>query len=90
MPDPLPERIEGSGLLVRRWLEADAETVERIVSESVEHLRPWMTGRFREVLASQNVPWVEVRGDRAERLRHALAAVDAILAAGWGLAPPLG
>ena len=55
-----------------------------------EHLRPWMTGRFREVLASQNVPWVEVRGDRAERLRHALAAVDAILAAGWGLAHPLG
>jgi HTH-type transcriptional regulator, transcriptional repressor of NAD biosynthesis genes len=55
-----------------------------------EHLRPWMTGRFREVLARQNVPWIEVRGDRAARLRHALAAVDAMLAAGWGLARPLG
>jgi len=55
-----------------------------------EHLRSWMTGRFREVLASQDVPWIEVRGDRAERLRHALAAVDAILAAGWGLADPMG
>jgi NadR type nicotinamide-nucleotide adenylyltransferase len=55
-----------------------------------EHLRPWMTGRFREVLESQDVPWIEVRGDRAERLRHALAAVDAVLAAGWGLADSLG
>jgi NadR type nicotinamide-nucleotide adenylyltransferase len=55
-----------------------------------EHLRPWMTGRFREVLASQDVAWIEVHGDRAERLRHALAAVDAMLAAGWELAEPMG
>ena len=55
-----------------------------------EHLRPWMTRRFREVLASQDVPWIEVRGDRAERLQHALAAVDAMLAAGWNLADPMG
>jgi HTH-type transcriptional repressor of NAD biosynthesis genes len=54
-----------------------------------EHLRPWMTRRFREVLASQDTPWIEVHGDRAERLRHALKAVDAILAAGWELADPL-
>ncbi|HET9168804.1 MAG TPA: AAA family ATPase [Actinospica sp.] len=55
-----------------------------------EHLRPWMTGRFREVLAAQDVPWIEVVGDRAERLLQALEAVDAMLAAGWGLADPLG
>jgi hypothetical protein len=48
-----------------------------------------MTGRFREVLASQDVPWIEVSGDRAERLRHALAAVEAVLATGWALADPL-
>jgi hypothetical protein len=36
------------------------------------------------------VPWLEVRGDRNERLRQALAAVDALLAAGWNLADPLG
>jgi len=54
-----------------------------------EHLRSWMTGRFREVLTAQDVPWIEVRGDRAERLRHALAAVDATLATGWELADPL-
>jgi HTH-type transcriptional regulator, transcriptional repressor of NAD biosynthesis genes len=55
-----------------------------------EHLRSWMTGRFREVLASQDVPWIEVHGDREERLRHALAGVDAMLADGWRLADPLG
>ncbi|WP_051941208.1 AAA family ATPase [Phaeacidiphilus oryzae] len=55
-----------------------------------EHLRSWMTGRFREVLAAQPVPWVEVAGDRPERLGRALAAVDGILSAGWGLADPIG
>jgi NadR type nicotinamide-nucleotide adenylyltransferase len=55
-----------------------------------EQLRPWMTGRFREVLAGQPVPWQELRGDRAERLAQALAAVDRLLARGWGLADPLG
>lgn len=55
-----------------------------------EHLRPWMTQRFRDVLASQGTPWIEVRGDRTKRLRDALEAVDATLAAGWGLADPLG
>ena len=29
-----------------------------------EHLRPWMTGRFREVLGAGGTPWRELRGDR--------------------------
>ncbi|GJF33774.1 transcriptional regulator NadR [Kitasatospora sp. NE20-6] len=55
-----------------------------------EHLRPWMTGRFREVLAASGTPWRELRGDRATRLAAALAEVDTLLAGGWGLAEPLG
>ncbi|HTJ72376.1 MAG TPA: AAA family ATPase [Actinospica sp.] len=55
-----------------------------------EHLRPWMTARFREVLASQHVPWIEVEGDRPHRVRQSLEAIDAMLTAGWGLADPLG
>jgi NadR type nicotinamide-nucleotide adenylyltransferase len=55
-----------------------------------EHLRPWMTGRFREVLADSPVRWIEVAGDRSERLRRALEAVDAVLAEGWRLGEPLG
>ena len=55
-----------------------------------EHLRPWMTARFREVLAAQPAAWVEVSGQHEARLAAAVAAVDALLARGWDLADPLG
>src|SRR5258708_19932541 len=38
----LPERIEGDGVLLRRWLIGDAEALRRAIDESAEHLRPWM------------------------------------------------
>lgn len=44
-----------------------------------EHVRGWMTARFREVLAARPEPWLEVRGDRAARLAVATAAIDALL-----------
>ena len=40
--DPLPEQVEGEGLLLRRWRVADAEALARAVMESEDHLRPWM------------------------------------------------
>ncbi|MDE9364978.1 AAA family ATPase [Luteipulveratus sp. YIM 133132] len=55
-----------------------------------EHVRGWMQERFREVLAAQAVPWQEVRGSHAERMGAAVAAVDALVAAGWSLKDPLG
>ncbi|MFC1413026.1 AAA family ATPase [Streptacidiphilus sp. N1-12] len=55
-----------------------------------EQLRPWMTRRFREVLTAQQVPWVELHGDREARLAAALRQVDLLLARGWDLADPLG
>jgi NadR type nicotinamide-nucleotide adenylyltransferase len=55
-----------------------------------EHLRGWMTGRFREVLDAGDVPWVEVKGPPDERLRQALATVDGHLARGWAFTDPLG
>ncbi len=54
-----------------------------------EHLRPWMTGRFREVLAAQPVPWLELTGPYRQRLRTALAACDDLLGRGWEFAEPL-
>lgn len=54
-----------------------------------EHLRAWMNEEFRSLLASTDVPWLEVRGDERERLRQALAAIDKLLADGWRLADPL-
>lgn len=54
-----------------------------------EHLRSWMTGRFREALAHQPAPWVELSGSRDTRLSGGIRAVEEVLAAGWGLAPSL-
>jgi ribosomal-protein-serine acetyltransferase len=42
LPRVLPDRIEGGGVLIRRWLQDDAESLTRAVGESHEHLRPWM------------------------------------------------
>ncbi|BCJ77696.1 transcriptional regulator NadR [Catellatospora sp. IY07-71] len=55
-----------------------------------EHLRGWMTGRFREVLAASRVPVVELNGSHGARLRMAVEACDRLLSAGWDLAAPLG
>lgn len=54
-----------------------------------EHLRGWMTDRFRAVLRDSDVPTVELIGPPRQRLATALAACDALLAKGWSLAPPL-
>ncbi len=43
-----------------------------------EHLRGWMTGRFRAALATRSEPVVEVTGSRQERLAAAVAAIDAL------------
>ncbi|KDN83627.1 AAA family ATPase [Kitasatospora cheerisanensis] len=37
-----------------------------------EHLREWMTGRFREVLAASGQRWIEVGGGREERVAAVL------------------
>jgi RimJ/RimL family protein N-acetyltransferase len=64
----LPERIEGDGLVLRRWRVADAELQHAAVVESLEHLRPWMPwvadepqplGRRREMLAGWEREWEE-------------------------------
>jgi ribosomal-protein-serine acetyltransferase len=40
---PLPERVDGEGIVLRRWLVSDAEDQHDAVAESAEHLRPWMS-----------------------------------------------
>ncbi|WP_229076228.1 AAA family ATPase [Actinoplanes sp. DH11] len=54
-----------------------------------EHLRHWMTGRFRTELAGRGVPYAVLAGSHARRLRTAIRAVDDLLAGGWHLAAPL-
>ena len=54
-----------------------------------EHLREWMTERFRAQLSARKTPWLELRGTPDERLAAALAAVDEALADAWRFALPL-
>ncbi|MCX4968492.1 AAA family ATPase [Streptomyces sp. NBC_00654] len=54
-----------------------------------EELRPWMTDRFRSELTRTGREFIEVTGPRGTRLETAVAAVDAVLAAGWNFAAPL-
>jgi len=44
-----------------------------------EHIREWMTRRFREELAKRPEPWFEVRGSVEQRMAAATAAVDRLL-----------
>ncbi len=44
----LPEHMHGDGVLLRRWLVTDAEALARAVSESQDHLRPWMPWMAQE------------------------------------------
>jgi ribosomal-protein-serine acetyltransferase len=54
----LPERIEGEdGLVLRRWIVADAETLGQAIAESMDHLRPWM-------------PWIAFEPETIERRRE--------------------
>jgi NadR type nicotinamide-nucleotide adenylyltransferase len=55
-----------------------------------ESIRAWMTEVFAARLEATGRRWAWLRGSRAERVEAALAAVDVLLAAGWGLAAPLG
>jgi NadR type nicotinamide-nucleotide adenylyltransferase len=52
-----------------------------------EHLRGWMTQRFRKRLDARSEPYVEVTGSPSERRAQAVAAVDQVLR--WDFAPPL-
>ena len=43
-----------------------------------EHIRGWMTMRFRQELARRREPWIEVRGGRSARLAAAVARIGAL------------
>lgn len=53
-----------------------------------EH-RPWMTGRFRELLDDSGVPWVQLTGSPQRRLASAVARVDELVAGGIPIGPSL-
>jgi RimJ/RimL family protein N-acetyltransferase len=56
----MTQAIAVSGLLIRRWREQDAEPLHRAVTESVEHLRPWL-------------PWIAEEPRTVEQRRALIA-----------------
>ncbi|GAA5202458.1 AAA family ATPase [Microbacterium jejuense] len=54
-----------------------------------EHIRHAMQDRFRDVLAAQDVPWAEVRGDIAARVAASLPLIDAAIARRLSFTAPL-
>jgi NadR type nicotinamide-nucleotide adenylyltransferase len=54
-----------------------------------EHLRRWMTGRFRAELGALGVRHLVLSGSYRQRLRAAVRATDELLARGWVFTPPL-
>jgi NadR type nicotinamide-nucleotide adenylyltransferase len=54
-----------------------------------EHLREWMTQRFREVLGASGVPVLELHGPHERRLARAVEACDVLIAKRWELADPV-
>jgi GrpB-like predicted nucleotidyltransferase (UPF0157 family)/RimJ/RimL family protein N-acetyltransferase len=70
----LPELIEGDALTLRRWSVADAAALADAVTESVEHLRPWMRW-----MAQEPVSIAERRAMLAEREREWSEGGDVML-----------
>lgn len=54
-----------------------------------EHIRGWMQQRFRDELAAQEVPWIELRGGVEERVAQARPLIDAALEKAFDFAIPL-
>ena len=44
-----------------------------------EHLRQWMTNRFREELKDRQLPWILIYGSREHRLQTAIAEIEKLL-----------
>lgn len=75
MPTLLPERVEGGeGLVLRRWVPDDAEALGRAVTESADHLRPWMAW-----IAHEPVPLAQRRARIEEWERDWSHGGDVIL-----------
>jgi hypothetical protein len=54
-----------------------------------EHIRHGMQQRFRDVLADQPVPWLEVHGDVPTRVQRSVPAIQVAAARGAQFAVPL-
>lgn len=81
---PAVARLAAARTYALYILTGDDIPFEQDGTRDGEHLRGWMTARFREVLSARPEPWIEVRGTRAERLAAARTTIDNLLASSTG------
>jgi ribosomal-protein-serine acetyltransferase len=63
----LPERIESDGVLLRRWMVDDAQALSGAITESADHLRPWMDWMAHEPKTPEQRRTVLVEWEREWR-----------------------
>jgi NadR type nicotinamide-nucleotide adenylyltransferase len=73
---PAVERLAASRSYTTYILTCDDIPFVQDGTRDGQHVRGWMTDRFRQALAARPEPWLEVRGDRAARLAAAIAHVE--------------
>jgi NadR type nicotinamide-nucleotide adenylyltransferase len=80
MDEPSPEvaRIAASRSYAMYVLTSDDIPFVQDGTRDGEHLRGWMTDRFRNALAQRSEPFVEVTGSREARLAAAVSAIDSL------------
>lgn len=84
---PVPDTFIGDGYLLRRWEPADAPALQRAISESAEHLKPWLgfmqKPQTLELQRAKIHGWVQAWGQGGDA-EYALV-VDGELAGGVSL-----
>lgn len=60
----LPSRIVDDDLTIQRWTETDVDAMEALITDNLEHLRPWMAWAAREPIAPQQRRRLFDRWDR--------------------------
>jgi len=89
-PLPVPDRIETERLLMRPWLDGDAEALGEALAESVSHLLPWIPWALDHAPTPEEChgllrTWMDQRAAGANCIYATFQRADGRLVGGVGL-----
>lgn len=87
------EEIQGDGFLLRRWRLSDAETLYRVINDTLEYLEPWVLwalGGYSEDDAVQFCETTSANWESGEAFDYALLTPDGELVGAVGLMARIG
>lgn len=82
------EVLTCDGVTLRRWRATDAELVDRLVRESLDHLAPWMpwaTAGYDRAAAAEFLTRSAARWQRGQEFDYAIVTQDGDVAGSCGL-----